>query len=429
VRLQTSDFRLAPGLNPTRAVLDNGTVFLGKRTRTTPAVAISLAMRAGSLCDPADAVGATWLLSRVIDRGTASRRAVDIADELDNRGISLTISVTRHIMSLVCTCLAEDFEPVFALLGEMLMQPSLPEAEIATRKGEVVTAIRQDEDSPAVRATELLMALLYPDGHPYGRRTKGAIETVENLTREQLVGLHAARFAPGELTAAVVGDVDVERASDLVARVFSSWRKPRPAPVPLASPVPAIGRTRLVIPMMNKAQADVAYGFTTIRRADPAYEALRLMNNVLGQYALGGRLGDSIRERQGMAYHVSSAVDPNVVEGPLVIRAGVSPTHVERAVASIDDELTHLVENGVTARELDDSRQYLVGSMPRALETNAGIATFLQTAEFFGLGTDYDVRMPALLRAVTLDEVNAVARRIIDPSRATLVIAGPYEET
>src|SRR3989337_2023124 len=107
----------------------------------------------------------------------------------------------------------------------MLMQPSLPEDEIATRKGEVVTAIRQDEDSPAVRATETLMALLYPDGHPYGRRTKGTVETVETLTREQLVRLHADRFAPSELTAAIVGDVAVERAADLVARVFGDWRK------------------------------------------------------------------------------------------------------------------------------------------------------------------------------------------------------------
>ena len=191
--LEPSD-PISSGLDP-RAVLENEAV-LGKRTSTTPAVAISLAMRAGSVCDPADGVGAMWLLSRVMDRGTMSRSALGIADELDNRGISLTITVTRHVMSLTCTCLAEDFEPVLSLLGEMLMRPSLPETEIATRKGEVVTAIRQDEDNPAVRATESLMALLYPDGHPYGRRTKGTIETVATLTRDRLVRLHATVSRP-----------------------------------------------------------------------------------------------------------------------------------------------------------------------------------------------------------------------------------------
>ena len=424
----SSERNVGRGLAPVRTAFDNGAVFIGKETRTTPAATISLSMRAGSICDPADAVGATWLLSRVIDRGTIKRTASQIADELDNRGITLTIAVTRHVFSISCTCLAEDVEPVFALLGEMLIHPSLPADELGVRKGEVITAIRQDQDNPAVLATEGLMATLYPAGHPYGRLTKGSIDVIESLTRDQLERLHQDRFAPSELTAVVVGDVAVTRARDLAATVFGEWQRPRPAPIPLAAPPPAATRRRLVIPMMNKAQADIAYGFTTIRRADPAYDALRLMNNVLGQYSLGGRLGDSIRERQGMAYYVSSAVDPNVVEGPLAIRAGVSAANVDRAVASIDEELTRLIADGVTMKELDESRTYMIGAMPRALETNAGIAVFLQTAEFFGLGMDYDLRLPDLLRAVTLDEVNAVARRVIDPARAAVVVAGPYRD-
>src|SRR5438093_6512797 len=171
--------------------------------------------------------------------------------------------------------------------------------------------------------------------------------------------------------------------------------------------------------MMTKAQADIAYGFTTITRADPAYYAFCVMNNVFGQYALGGRLGDGTRVRQGMAYYVSSSLDANVAPGPLAIRAGVSPTNVDRAVASIDEEITRLVRDGVTTKELDESRRYLIGSIPRALETNAAIASFLQTAEFFGLGLDYDLRLPDLLGAVAIDEVNRAARRALDPDRAT----------
>lgn len=179
--------------------------------------------------------------------------------------------------------------------------------------------------------------------------------------------------------------------------------------------------------MMNKSQTDIAYGFVAIARSDPAYYAYWLMNNILGQYSLGGRLGDRIRERQGMAYYVFSSLDANLLPGPLVIRAGVSPSNVEKAVASIDDELRTLVEKGPTEQELAESKQYLIGSMPRTLETNQGIASFLQTIEFFGLGLDYDVRVPDLLRAVTRDEVHEAARRAIDPERATVVVAGPYE--
>jgi zinc protease len=418
-------------LAPTRTTLPNGVVILAKQTPTTPAVAINLAVRAGSIADPADAVGATWLLSRTIDRGTAgaSARSADaVAEELDSRGITLTVTVSRHVMSFVCTCLTDDFEPVLALVADIVMAPSLPEEELATRKAEVVTAIRQDEDNPAVRASEALMALLYPDGHPYGRPTKGTIAIVESLTRERVATLHAARFAPDQVSAAIVGDVDARRARDVAARVFGGWRRPSPAAIAVPRAAPPRGRRRLVLPMMNKTQADIAYGFTTIARADPAYYAFWLMNNALGQYAIGGRLGDSIRERQGMAYYVSSSLDANVGEGPLAIRAGVSPKNVDRAVASIDEELTRLRRDGLTAKELDESRRYLVGSMPRALETNGSIASFLQTAEFFGLGLDYDERLPGLLGAVTLEEANAAARRAVDPERATVVIAGPYDD-
>jgi zinc protease len=123
--------------------------------------------------------------------------------------------------------------------------------------------------------------------------------------------------------------------------------------------------------------------------------------NGIPTISIGGRLGESIRERQGMAYYAFSALDANVIPGPLVIRAGVSPSNVDRALASIDEELVRMAAEGPTDQEISESRQYLIGSMPRRLETNAGIASFLQMVEFFDLGMDYDVRVPELLRRVT----------------------------
>ena len=129
-----------------------------------------------------------------------------------------------------------------------------------------------------------------------------------------------------------------------------------------------------------------------------------------------------------MAYYVFSVLDANVIEGPLIIRAGVNPANVERAIASIDAEVTRMGRDGVSDGELADCKRYLIGSMPRMLETNAGIATFLQTAEFFSLGLDYDLRVPALLDAVTLEEANAAARRVLAADRAAVVVAGPYQK-
>lgn len=414
------------GLAPTRTTLPNGVALLARRTKTTPAVTINIAIRAGSVCDPADAPGAMYLLSKVIDRGTATRSADDIAEALDGRGISLGVTVTRHLFSFICTCLADDFDEVMTLVAEIIRTPSLPEDELETRKGEVLTMLRQDEDNPGVRATEALMELLYPAPHPYGRRAKGTAGIVEGLNRDRLEALHTSRFAPGETTIVIVGDVEPGHAEAVASRVFGDWKAPKPAPVAGVKLAPAAARRQVVIPMMNKAQADIAYGFTTLVRSDPEYYACWLMNHAFGQYSMSGRLGDSIRERQGMAYYAYSTLDANLMEGPLLIRAGVGAANIDRAVASIDEEVRKLVTDGLTQKELDDSRQFLIYAMPRALETNAGIANYLQTTEFFGLGLDYDVRMPDLLRSVTLDQANAVAKKYLSVDRASVVIAGPY---
>src|SRR5262249_42617360 len=116
-----------------------------------------------------------------------------------------------------------------------------------------------------------------------------------------------------------------------------------------------------------------------------------------------------------------------LIEGPLIVRAGVNAANVNRAIESIDEEISLVGHDGVTTRELTESRQYLIGSLPRTLETNAGIAQFLQNAEFFHLGLDYDVRLAEKLGGITREHVQAFARRYLDPNRAAVVVAGPYE--
>jgi zinc protease len=267
------------GLAPVRTVLPNGAVVLAKRTGTMPAVTINLAMRAGSVCDPADAPGAMYLLSRVLDRGTletassAPRSAEDIAEALDSRGISIGLSVTRHLFSLVCTCLAEDFEAVMALVGDIVRAPAVPQDELATRKGEVVTAIRQDQDNPGVRAVEALMGLLYPPPHPYGIPAKGNPEVIERLTRDHLMALHAARFAPSELSVVVVGDVDASRGLRRRS-VYGDWSAPAPRPVDIsggAAPPAARRHSH-----DEQGAGRLAFRFTTITRRS-SYYAYRIM--------------------------------------------------------------------------------------------------------------------------------------------------------
>jgi zinc protease len=226
-----------------------------------------------------------------------------------------------------------------------------------------------------------------------------------------------------------VGDLDPAAALDAIAAVFADWGGAAARPAPSPGPPPPVGDRRLVRrPMPDKSQADIAYGFIGLTRRDPDYYAALVMNNALGQYGLGGRLGDSIRERQGMAYYVFSSLEAGRAAGPLMVRAGVSSANVGRTIASIDEELRLVLTTGFSRDDVDDAKLYLTGSLPRQLETNAGIAGFLLSAELHGLGIDHDRRLPGLIRGVGHDEVARVAARLLDPARAVVAVAGPLTD-
>jgi len=419
---------LRRGLSPARESLSNGAVLLVQQTSMAPAVTIDCVFDAGSLCDPADLPGVSQLVGRVLDRGSLRRSASALSDALDDRGVALRVSTTRHRLSVSCTCLTEDFADVLAILLDVARRPTFPESEIEQLRAETVTALRQDDDSPAVRAVDAVSGLIYGADHPYARKAKGHFASVERIRREDLLAFHAAWVRPSCLTLAIVGDVEPAVAMSLAAAELEDWSAPPAEHVPVTPPASPATRRIERIAMPGKPQSDIAYGFNTIRRLDPRYYAYWMMNIVLGQFGLGGRLADNIRERQGMAYYAYSTFDASVGEGPLIVRAGVDPGNVERTIEAIDREVRVLAAEGPTAAEVAETREYLVGSIPRLLENNPGIAAFLLTTEQYGLGPDYDRRLPALLRAVTSDDIHAAAQSL-DPAAASIAVAGPPDDS
>ena len=234
------------GLAPTREVLANGVTVIAKRTSTTPAVTLLANVRAGSVHDTADHPGLAHFVARTIDRGTDRHSADELAEELDNRGVTLSASVNRHILSLACTCLVEDVDDVLQLVGEIVMRPAFPSVEVDRRRGEIITLIRQDDDNPGVVAVEALMSMLYGMAHPYGRRLRGTVDSVERVDRRALRQFHAGYCVPTGFSLAVVGDVEPARAIDAARSVFDGWSggtsvEVTDAPMPRTgwSPVPS----------------------------------------------------------------------------------------------------------------------------------------------------------------------------------------------
>jgi zinc protease len=419
-----------PGLNPKRVTLANGVTIIAKSNHTTPAVSTLIGVRNGAYSDPPERDGTAALCARVLDRGTVTYSADEIADDLDGRGASLSVAAGRHQMAVAATCLSDDFSAVLGLAADIARHPRFADKEIETRRDNLITSIRQEEDNPATMAADAFAKALYGT-HPYARKVRGTIAGIEAIRRQDLVRFHQKQFDPSAITVIVVGDVDEDAAIAAVTKLYGDWSavaKPKSDKPAITVPdAPAITERKLVsVPMMNKAQADVVYGFTGIRRSDPDYTAYSVMNNALGQYAIGGRLGDSIREKQGMAYYVFSSLDATFGPGPFSIRAGVSAANVEKTIASIDAELKAILEKGFTAQEIDESKSYMIGAIPRQLETNAAIAAFLLTIETFDLGMDYDQRLPGLIGAITKEAAEAAAKKLLDPARATIAVAGPW---
>lgn len=396
-----------------------------RRNTITPAVTFMLAFDAGSAFDPPARPGLAAFTARMIDRGTPEMSAEAIAEQIEGRGASVEVTSNRQSLLFSATCLADDYEAMLALVVRMAQAPVFPPDQIELRRGETLTRLAQDAENTGARATARFFERLYGEGHPYAHAPRGTSASIEAVTREDLIAFHQARIHPARLVAAIVGDVDESRARDALLGAMDGWQAGEAAAVePFPPPRPPSSRDRGTITVPGKAQADIAYGFLGPGRLDPGYYAYWIMNTVLGQYGMGGRLGENIRERQGMAYYAYSSYDATRVPGPLLIRAGVDPANVERTIAAVDDEIVRIAKEGITPEERDNAVRFLIGSIPRLLETNAGTAQFLVTVEQFGLGEDFENRLPALLNAVTVEEASAAAARL-DPSRAVLAVAGP----
>lgn len=166
-------------------------------------------------------------------------------------------------------------------------------------------------------------------------------------------------------------------------------------------------------------------GTLAIPRHHPDFYAVRVANNILGQFGMMGRLGEKVREEQGLAYYSYSSVDAELHNGVWLAQAGVNPANVEQAIDSILVEFERMATTLVTAEELSDSQAYMTGVVPLTLETNSGVASTLLSIEWFDLGLDYLERYKSLIYGVTAADVQRVTAQYLRPDTCTIVVAGP----
>ncbi len=416
---------------PQRAVLDNGLTVIHQHNPVSPAVIASLSVVAGAILEPVEHGGLATLTAAASRRGTASRSKGDIGEILDFRGAHLGCSASRHGASVVAKMRGVDAADLIELMADCARNPSFPSEELEKLRGNRLTALREDLDDPDVMAARGFREILYPNGHPYAAAVRGTLETVESIEIDHLRAFHEAHYAPSAALLIVVGAVNWEETLALAQRHFGTWQggdrggyraaHDEIPDVPVGAPV------ERRVDMPDKAQISLLMGHSGIRRADPRFYAAALMNSVLGRFAMGGRLGRVVREEQGMAYYTYSDFGAGLGAGPFTVRAGVQPQHMEAAITSIREQVEAVRTSGVRETELNDARAAAIGSLPRTLESNEGMAGLLHQIELFDLGWDYPARYAEIMGEVDLAAANAAARELLHPEALSLSVAGPMQ--
>jgi zinc protease len=413
----------------TRAVLRNGLTTIVQAMPGVGAVALHGFVKAGAVRD-GDRPGHARFVATTLMHGTERRTHTQIAEALDAMGATLAVLPGLEVTTVVGRALADDLPSLLEVASEVLTRPAFPPDEVEKVRGQLITAARVNGLDTRHVAERVFRRLAYPERHPHAQVPDGDEMVLAALRPADLETFHERCYRPEATAMAVVGDVEAGQVVEEVARHFGGWSPDGTGAWPQSDAeaadtnLQAAGPRRHDVALPGKTQADLALGAPGVRRSDPAYYATMMANLLLGQLGMMGRVGENVRERQGMAYYAYSDLRAGLTAGPWWVRAGVNPANVERAVAAILAEIEALQRDGPAADELADARTFLIGSLAVRLETTQGLAQALSDVELHGLGLDYLDRYPSIIEGIGRDEIVDAIRRF--PTDAyTLAVAGP----
>lgn len=413
--------------NILRQELANGMVVLARSNPSSGSLVISGNLLAGGLSDPDDRLGLADFTAAGLMRGTQNRSFQEIYDMLESLGASLGFSGGTHLLSFSGKSLVEDLEVLLTLLAEALRYPVFPAEHVERLRAQFLTSLAIRAQSTDEMASLAFDQIVYRN-HPYRRPEEGYPETIQAIQREDLIEFHKRYIGPRGVQIAIVGGIDPAEAVEKVNAFFGDWSNPLQTDAPALPPLTPLAEiVSQHVEVSGKSQADLVIGVAGPPRSSPDYMAASLGNHVLGRFGMMGRLGESLREKAGLAYYAGSSLNSGLGPGPWDATAGVDPENLERAVELILAEIRRFVDEPVSHEELADSQANYIGRLPISLESNSGIASAMLALERHQLGLDYYLKFPDLVNAVTPQEVQEVARRYLDPDRLAIASAGPGE--
>jgi zinc protease len=413
--------------NIVRRELPNGIVVLFRPNMNSLSVVVTGYLSAGAIFEPDDKLGLAGFTALALMRGTTQHDFQQIYEALESNGASLGIDGGTHSIGFYGHALAEDLDLLIGTLAETIRQPVFPTDQVERLRNQLLTGLAIRAQDTSEMASLAFDEMVYT-GHPYSRPEDGYPDTIRSITRDDLATFHADHFGPSGMVISIVGGVDSQRVLDSVIRFLGDWensKQPIQPDLPPLKPLDGMISRQVNIP--GKSEADIVMGVAGPPRQTSDFLAASLGNNILGQFGMYGRIGESVRERSGLAYHASSSLSGGIGPGPWLFIAGVDPKNLDKVIELMRQEISRFITEPVTSEELADSQANYIGRLPLSLESNAGVASALLNLERYNLGLDYYLRYPDLIRAITSAEILEIAQRYLHPDRMAIATAGSFE--
>ena len=387
-----------------------------------PILSLRIGFRdAGSALDPADRSGLAAMTAALLDEGAGDLDSQAFQATLEDNAIELSFDADRDTFGGTVTTLTANRETAFKLLRLALTQPRFDEEPMARVRSQLDAYLRQRDEDPEARSRLELWAKLFP-GAPYGRPVQGTPESLAAIGRADLQRFVADRLARGNMVIGAVGDITAAELSPVIEKMFAGFPA-KAAAATVAEMHPAAAGTVTVVDM-DVPQSALAFAQPGLKRDDPQFYALIVLNQILGGDGLSSRLFDEVREKRGLVYGVYTAPEPLDHAALIIGDAATANERVAETVALIRQEWRRLAKGGATARELADSKTFLTGSYPLRFAGSARLASLLASVQLENLGIDYLDRRNGLIERVTLADVNGLAQSLLNADALTFTIVG-----
>ncbi|KPK01280.1 MAG: hypothetical protein AMK71_06180 [Nitrospira bacterium SG8_35_4] len=413
-------------LDVRRTVLENGLTLLTVERHNLPVVKVAVGLNAGSLMEPEEKAGLANITASLLTEGTQTRTSREISESIEFVGGSIGAGGGDDYSTVSLSILKKDIELGFDLLSDIMLRPSFPEDELNKKKERIIAGLKAQEEDPGFVASKEFKKAVFGT-HPYGRLVSGTEETLEPISRADIINFHSSYYVPNGAIMAVVGDISPAEVTSLLQRYFSDWH-PRDVEKNGLPPLSEERQRRIVTVDKDLTQATIKLGHQGVSRNSPDYYAVSVMNYILGGGGFASRLMLNIREEKGLVYDIHSFFAADKYGGSFQVGLQTKNESANVSIKEVLEEIKKIKSEPVSDAELSDAQSFLTGSFPMRIETSSRIAGFLVAVEYYDLGVDYIDNYPMYINSISKEDIMRVAKKYLDDSEFTLVVVADQEK-